>query len=140
MRTRFALCLLALLVAAGCYRPKDTCEGSFESFYSAIKADDWDATYEMLTAAHKKKVRSKEVWAQYMASDWGRAKSFSLHLNNIAPSGNVCIANGTMDFVFKERGKEPETVKDYYFSWTFRREADGKWYVEIPGQEKLQGY
>jgi ketosteroid isomerase-like protein len=140
MRTRLALCLLAVLASAGCHKPKDTCEGSFNSYFNAMKGKDWSAMYALLTPKYKKKARSPEFFSSFIQEEWGPAKNFDLNVMGIVPSGDLCIVNGTMDYTIKIRGKEPVDYDDEYFSWTFRRERDGLWYIELPGEEKLTGF
>jgi hypothetical protein len=59
---------------------------------------------------------------------------------NTSLSGKLCIVNGELSYVIKIRGKEPQSIDNDYFSWTFRQQNDGKWYIEVPGMEKVGGF
>lgn len=136
-----ALAALAATCLAGCNGPKDSCQGSYDSYCSMLKGHDWDGMFQMLTAEHKKKAGRPERLAAFMEDSFKGTKDFSFNLQTLSESQTgVCVANGFMSYTIKLRAKNPEDVKDEYYSWTFRLARDGKWYMELPGEEKISGY
>ena len=140
MRMRLALALVALFLAA-CNGPKEKCEGSFKSYFSMIEGQDFAGMYEMLTPKFKKKVKSVEHFSAAMLEQWNGTYGFSKKVDSITESADgICIARGAMSYTWRVRGKEAEAHDDEFFSWTFRKERDGKWYIELPGYERISGY
>ena len=132
---------VTLLALAGCDGPKDTCEGSFNSWHSCLKGHDWECSYELLTPEFKRKVGSSKKLARAMESDWFGSKSFKFNVYNVAETkAGVCTANGSMNYTVKIRGESPHDFNDVYFSYTFHLEKDGLWYIDLPGAEKLQSW
>lgn len=140
MRPSFAFALFAAALAlAACNGPKETCEGSMNSYYALLKSHDWDGAYEMLTPEYKRKLTA-DRYARGMEEEWLGSKGFSLKVGNISESRGACYANGGISYTVKIRGKEPVDYDNEYFSWIFRKQADGKWYIEMPGMERVSAY
>lgn len=140
MRMRLALAFAALSLAA-CNGPKETCAGSFESYFSMLEDHDYEGMYEMLTPEFKKKVRSVEGFSRAMNEEWFGTHGFSKKVDNVAETaGGVCTARGVMSWTWRVRGKEAESYDDVFFAWTFRRQKDGKWYIDLPGYEKITAF
>lgn len=135
-----AITAAACVVSRG--GPKDTCQGSFESYFGALKGHDWSGVWELLTPELKKKVGSPERLASAMEEVWVGAKGFSYSLDTVSQTNvGVCIANGTMSYKIKLQGHDTVDYNDEYFSWTFRQNpVDGKGYIELPGSEKISGF
>jgi hypothetical protein len=141
MRARAIFVVLAVLALAGCRGAKDTCEGSYKSWTACLANHDWESAYEMLTPEHKRKAVDPAHMARGMEEHWEGAKSFSFTLINLAETkSGVCTANGEMSYTIKIRGDNPYDVNDEYFAWTFRQGKDEKWYIEIPGLEKIGAF
>lgn len=130
--------LVGALLFAGCNGPKDSCEGSYKSYVSMLEGKDWEGIHGLLTPAHKKKF-ALSTYSRAMEELWGPTKGFEWRLNTLSETKNVCIVNGMMEYTWKVRGKEPEDREEYY-SFTFRKDGDGKWYIEAPGAEKVAGW
>ncbi|MFN7133077.1 MAG: hypothetical protein ACK4N5_13445 [Myxococcales bacterium] len=130
-----ALCALSL---TGCNGPKEDCEGSFKSYQSLLEGQSWSGIYELLTPEFKRKIKV-EAYEQLMKEEWGPTHSFKWDVQNVGASAKVCIVNGNMKYTWKVRGKNPED-RDEYFAFTFRKQPDGKWYMEHPGDEKIGGF
>jgi hypothetical protein len=125
----------------GCNGPKDTCEGSANSFYGTLRGHDWDTMHRMLTPEFKHKFAKVDRFTYAMENIWLGSKSFSVKWNTVSETRErVCIANGLLSYTVKIRGQESKDTKDEYFSWTFRKGNDGLWYAELPGQERIGGY
>lgn len=137
----WALAAAAALGLCACNGPKEDCEGSARSFYNLLKGHDWEDLHGMLTPEFKRKHQSVERFSTGMEAIWLGTKDFSVRWNTISPTRErVCIANGEMSYTTKIRGKDPVDTVDEYFSWTLRQGSDGRWYVEMPGEEKISGY
>lgn len=130
--------LLGALLLAGCNGPKEDCLGSFKSYKSMLESQDWEGLHEMLTPEHKRKFPLAK-FKRGMAELWGPTHSFDWKLNNVSETAKVCIVNGLMEYTWKVRGKAPEDHEEY-FAFTFKKQADGKWYIEQPGAEKVAGW
>jgi ketosteroid isomerase-like protein len=111
-----------------------------DSYYSLLKGHNWDGVYELLTPEHKKKIGSPEKVATVMAPTWNPTHSFSIKVNQVVETGPLCVASGALWYTYKVRGALPEVTEDEYFSWTLRKQADGKWYIELPGSEKVRSW
>jgi len=141
MRPWSCFVVLAALGLLACNGPKDTCQGSVDSYWSLFKAHDWEGIYEMLTPEYKKKVGSAEQLASALDENWKGGKSYTMELDNVvATASGVCIANGNMNYIWRLRGENPKEFNNQYFSWTFHLLKDGKWYIDLPGEERLSGY
>ena len=132
--------VLAVLALAACNGPKESCEGSFKSYFSMIEGQDYEGMYEMLTPEFKKKVKSLERFSAAMNEQWQGTYGFSKKVDNIAESGNVCIARGLMSYTWRVRGKEAEPHDDEFFAWTFHKQKDGKWHIDLPGYERVSAF
>jgi len=133
--------VVAVLFLAGCNGPKDSCQGSTDSFFSIIKGHDWDTMFELLTPEHKRKVGNAARLNAFMEDIYKGTKNFKVSYQNVAETKTgVCVVNGTMSYTIKIRGENPVDINDEYFSWTLKKGRDGLWYIDIPGEEKIGGY
>jgi hypothetical protein len=133
-----ALCLASLALTA-CNGPKETCQGSFESYWSYLKSHDWEGAYEMLTPQYKNKI-TLDRYIAGMEEEWAGSKNFSMTVSNLSESAAGCFVNGGISYNVKIRGQQPYRVDGEYFSWIFRKQKDGKWYIELPGMEKVGAF
>jgi hypothetical protein len=143
MRLRITASALALLALTACNGPKDSCEGTYNSYVACMKGHDWECVFELLTPEFKRKAGNpKRVAIAMEEGQWLKgSKSFKVNVFDIAETkAGICTARGTMSYTIKNRGENPRDVKDEYFAWTFRLEKDGLWYMELPGSEKLQAF
>jgi hypothetical protein len=143
MRTPWSWVLAASVAGAlsACNGPKETCEGSARSFYSLLKGHDWSGLHEMLTPEFRQRWNKVDRFSEAMEAVWLGSKDFSVKWNTIGETRErVCVVNGQLTYTIKIRGQEPRTTSDEYFSWTLRQGTDGRWYAELPGQEKISGY
>ncbi|MBI5549577.1 MAG: hypothetical protein HY901_37300 [Deltaproteobacteria bacterium] len=141
MHSRAVFMLLAAFALGACRGPKSDCEGSYESWTGSMAAHDWDSAYELLTPEFKKKVGSPKRMAAYMEDSWKGSKSFEFSPFDIAETNaGVCTARGEMRYTVKIRGELPKDHEQVYFSYVFRQEKDGLWYIELPGNERIQSF
>ncbi len=140
MSVRHLFLAACALSFAACNGPKDTCEGSYNSYYSMLKGHDFEGIHEMLTPEFRQKYSPVEKYVKWMDGYWGPTKDFSLRVGQINESGSTCLANGELNYIYRKRGENPVEHSGEYFSWVFKKQPDGKWYIEQPGQEKLSGY
>ena len=141
MRVRFGIVVAAAgLVLAGCNGPKSTCEGSYKSYCNTLEGADWEGMYELLTPEFKKKARSAAAMNRVMSDVWKGAKSWSFKTQNVNETKEgFCTVQGEMKWTVKIRGALPYD-ESTYFSWVFKQQKDGLWYIELPGHEKITGY
>lgn len=130
----------AALALSACNGPKGSCEGTYNSYTSTLESSDFEAMYELLGEESKKKIPSVKKYAAILGDRWAGSKKFRFRPQSIVETGGVCIANGFMDYTIKKLGELPESTTDEYYSWTFHKAADGKWYIEQPGTEKIQSW
>jgi hypothetical protein len=127
------------LLSSGCNGPKDSCEGTIDSFAGCINGQDWECFPPLIWADHRKKFPDRviQAWAnqEYLGD-----KHFKWTKVDAAVSGDVCIVRTLASWTWKIRGKNPEDHTDEYSSYTLHRQADGNWYIEIPGASKLGSY
>lgn len=137
----WALAVAAAACFSSCNGPKEDCEGSARSYFSLLKSHDWDGIHAMLTPPSKHKHPDPDRFASVMGEIWMGTKDFSVKWNTISPTRErICIANGLMSYTTKIRGKDPVDTVDEYFSWTLRLGSDGRWYMDLPGEERISGY
>lgn len=141
MQLRFGIVVAATgLFLAGCNGPKDTCEGTYKSYTNTLTGADWEGMYELLTPEHKKIARNPETMVRVMSDRWLGAKNWSIKTINVNETKEgFCTVQGEMSWTVKTRGRNPFD-QSTYFSWVFKQQKDGLWYIELPGQEKITGY
>lgn len=139
---RLAVALALTVLACSCVGPKSDCQGSMESFFKVIAGKKWSAGYAMLTPEHQKKVGSEEKFTTAMDGVWAITTDHKLAVNQVIEAGTRCEASGFLSYtvVLKNKGEDNVDITDEYFSWTLKKLDDGKWYMEMPGMEKLPSY
>ena len=70
--SRRSIPLVAVLIfaAVGCNKPKDTCEGTMDSYIGCINSQDWDCMVELMHPAERKKFTDKRL-AQMLPARYG---------------------------------------------------------------------
>ena len=129
-----------LLATSGCNTPKDSCEGTLDSFKGCINAQDWQCICDLMHPAERKKFTDRRIRGMF-AEDWFGVHSYrwTFMQADTAKSGDVCVARTKAAWTKKIRGKAAEDVKDWGDVYTLHP-IDGLWYIDVPGSQKLSGY
>lgn len=140
MRMRGVWVFLLLVTSAaglGCHGPASSCEGTMKSFASIIDGNSWDDLPAIIYQRDRKKFGDRAI-KKWVASTYNGAKSFEFSYLNATVTGEMCQAQTTSKWHWKIRGKNPEDFSDD-FTYLLHN-VDGKWYMELPGTSKVQGW
>ena len=141
MRARHVV-VLGLLLASGaglgCHGPSSTCEGTMSSFASIIDSNSWDDLPGIISPKERAKYGDTMI-AKWASSNYFGCKKFKFTKVEANVSGNVCLARSLASWHEKIRGKRPVDYNDEYYTYTMHL-INGKWYMDLPGASKIQGY
>jgi hypothetical protein len=130
--------LAALVLCAGCNKPKDSCDGTLNSYAGCINSQDWECLIDLFHPDQRAKYGDKMI-RKWALENWNGARNFKWKFVQADASGSVCIARTNAYYEVKIRGKNPETYDNWGDTYTLHLK-DGLWYMDIPGSQKVQGF
>ncbi len=122
-------------VLAACRGPKSTPEDTMDSYFSALGAHDIDALMSMTDPSAIKKYGEKKI-RTYFDEDTVGMQSLTVQ-KQVAQAGETAQAQAVLNYTWRIRGQSPEAHDGEYRSY-YLRHIDGKWYVDLPGNAKIQ--
>ena len=138
MKSGVGLALLVVSAAGlGCHGPSSSCEGTMKSYASIIDSNSWDDLPGIIYAPERKKYGDRAI-VKWVSRNYNGAKSFKFKYLAAVETGETCQAQSISQWHWKVRGKVAEDNSDEYTYLLHR--VDGKWYMELPGTSKVQGW
>ena len=87
------LVLVLAPATAGCNGPKDSCEGTMNSYAGNINGQDWDNIVELFTPPERAKFGDRRIKAM-MRENWTGAKNYKWKFMqaDVETTGKLCVA------------------------------------------------